>query len=471
MNNEMENPAMEKEGVEESVQNPLGVAPIPQLMRKFAIPSIVAMMVGAVYNIVDQLFIGQYVGTLGNAATNVAFPLSTSCIALGLVFGIGGASSFNIAMGKRKPELAAHYVGNAIVMLFGSGVFLFLLVQLFLTPMLVFFGAPTDVLPYAATYVRITACGFPFLIITTGGGHLIRADGSPKMTMFCSLSGAVINTGLDALFMIVFHMGMQGAALATVIGQVFSGIIAIWYFTRYKTVKIGFAQMVLRFCYLKRIVSLGMASFFNQVAMMVVQIVLNNLLTYYGGLSEYGRSVPLACAGIAMKVGQLYFSVVIGIAQGTQPIESFNYGARQYHRVRSAYRLAIKAGLVVAVISFALFQIFPKQILAMFGDGGEAYRRLGIQFFRIFLFFTFLNFMQPITATFFTSIGKAYKGMFLSLTRQILFLLPLIILFPLFWGIDGILYAAPVADFMAAVTAFVMVRKEFALMRREEQGQ
>lgn len=451
-----------------SGQNPLGFAPIPQLMRKFAIPSIVAMMVAAVYNIVDQLFIGQYVGTLGNAATNVAFPFSISCTALGLVFGIGGASSFNIAMGRREPELASHYVGNAIVMLFGSGVVLFLLTQLFMKPLLVLFGAPQDVLPYATTYMRITSWGFPFLLITTGGGHLIRADGSPKMTMFCSLSGAVLNTGLDALFMIVFHMGMRGAALATIIGQIFSGVITIWYLAHYKTVKIGVYQMALKLCYLKRIMSLGMASFFNQLAMMLVQIVLNNLLTHYGGLSEYGRSVPLACAGIAMKVNQLYFSIVIGIAQGTQPIESFNYGAQQYSRVKGAYKLAIKAGAVVAVVFFLLFQLFPRQILAMFGDGGEAYIKLGTEFFRTFLFFTFLNFLQPITATFFTSIGKAYKGMFLSLTRQILFLLPLLLLFAILWGIQGILYAAPVADFMAAVTALLMVKKEFTIMGKEE---
>lgn len=454
--------------VEDLEQNPLGYAPIPGLMRKFAVPSIIAMMVGAVYNIIDQLFIGQYVGTLGNAATNVAFPFSTCCIALGLVFGIGGASSFNISMGRKEAELAAHYVGNAIVMLFGSGLVLLLVAQLFLEPLLLLFGAPKNVLPLAMTYMRITAWGFPFLIITTGGGHLIRADGSPKMTMFCSLSGAVINTVLDALFMIVFHMGMQGAALATIIGQIFSGIIAIWYFSRYKTVKIGLAQMVVKLQYLKRIVALGMASFFNQVAMILVQVVLNNLLTHYGGLSEYGEDIPLACAGIAMKVNQLYFSVIIGIAQGTQPIESFNYGARQYRRVESAYRLATGSGAVMALISFLLFQIFPKQILLLFGDGGEAYLKLGTQFFRIFLFFTILNFIQPITATFFTSIGKAYKGMFLSLTRQVIFLVPLFLILSYLWGIDGILYAAPIADFMAVLTALVMVRHEFQNLRAEQ---
>ena len=190
-------------------QNPLGVAPVSKLMVKFAVPSIIAMLVGALYNIVDQFFIGQKVGTLGNAATNIAFPLSTSCIALALLFGIGGASCFNLALGRGEKDKAIHFVGNALVMLAVSGTFLCLITQAFLTPMLVAFGAPDDVLPYAQAYVRITAFGFPFLLLTTGGGHLMRADGSPRMTMFCNLSGAVINTILDALFVLGFEWGME----------------------------------------------------------------------------------------------------------------------------------------------------------------------------------------------------------------------------------------------------------------------
>jgi len=219
-------------------ENPLGTAPVSRLMLQFAIPSIVAMLVGSLYNIVDQLFIGHKVGTLGNAATNIAFPLSTSCIALALLFGIGGASCFNLALGRGEKEKAIHYVGNALVMLVACGVGLCLIAQLFLTPMLLLFGAPTDVLPYAQSYVRITSIGFPFLLLTTGGGHLIRADGSPKMTMLCNLSGAIINTILDAVFVLGFNWGMEGAALATIIGQVFSGCLVIYYMLHFKTAKL-----------------------------------------------------------------------------------------------------------------------------------------------------------------------------------------------------------------------------------------
>lgn len=453
---------------ETTKNNPLGTERVGSLMVKFAVPSIIAMLVGALYNIVDQLFIGQAVGTLGNAATNIAFPLSTSCIALALLFGIGGASNFNLAMGEGRKEEAASYAGNAAVLLIGSGLVLFLVTQLFLTPLLAFFGAPADVMPYAKVYVHITSIGFPCLILTAGGCHLIRADGSPKMSMICNLIGAGINTVLDAIFVLGFRWGMAGAALATIIGQIVSAAVVIYYLAHYKTVHLGKKQLSVESRCAVNIMALGTASFFNQVAMMIVQIVLNKSLTHYGELSEYGAAIPLACAGIVTKVGQLFFSVIIGISQGTQPIESFNYGAKQFGRVREAYNLAVRAGAIISVVSFLIFQVFPGEILALFGTGSDAYFKFGIKFLRVYLFFTFVNFLQPITSTFFTSIGKPQKGTFLSLTRQIVFLLPLTLILPLFVGIDGIMYAAPVADCLAAVIAITMAVKEFREMKKLE---
>ena len=453
---------------ETTKNNPLGTERVGSLMVKFAVPSIIAMLVGALYNIVDQLFIGQAVGTLGNAATNIAFPLSTSCIALALLFGIGGASNFNLAMGEGRKEEAASYAGNAAVLLIGSGLVLFLVTQLFLTPLLAFFGAPADVMPYAKVYVRITSIGFPCLILTAGGCHLIRADGSPKMSMICNLIGAGINTVLDAIFVLGFRWGMAGAALATIIGQIVSAAVVIYYLAHYKTVHLGKKQLSVESRCAVNIMALGTASFFNQVAMMIVQIVLNKSLTHYGELSEYGAAIPLACAGIVTKVGQLFFSVIIGISQGTQPIESFNYGAKQFGRVREAYNLAVRAGAIISVVSFLIFQVFPGEILALFGTGSDAYFKFGIKFLRVYLFFTFVNFLQPITSTFFTSIGKPQNGTFLSLTRQIVFLLPLTLILPLFVGIDGIMYAAPVADCLAAVIAITMAVKEFREMKKLE---
>lgn len=455
-----------------AAENPLGKEPVGKLMLKFAVPSIIAMLVGALYNIVDQLFIGQAVGTDGNAATNIAFPLSTMCISLALMFGVGGASNYNLSLGKSEHEKAPFFIGNSFIMLCASGVILCVITELFLTPMLIFFGSPEQVLPYAQEYVGITAFGFPFLILTTGGGHLIRADGSPGMTMFCSIIGAVINTGLDALFVFGFSWGMSGAAAATVIGQVISGFIVIWYvFFRYKTSKLAKKHFVPNIKYILRIASIGLASFFNQIAIMVVQIVINNELKYYGSLSEYGDSIPLAAAGIIMKVNQIVFSFSIGLGQGSQPIESFNYGAKKYSRVKTALLMASAVSFGIALVSFVTFQIIPREILSLFGTGSEEYFSFGERFFRIFLFCVPIVSLQPVASIFFTSIGKPVKGIILSLTRQILFFLPLIVILPLFMGIDGILYAGPSADLIAGVTTVIMVLAEFGIMKKLETAE
>ena len=446
---------------EQNRGNPLGSAPVSGLMMKFAIPSIIGMLVSALYNIIDQLFIGKAVGTLGNAATNIAFPFSTACMAVALLLGIGGASCFNLTMGMGDKKRAGFFAGNSITMLTLCGLVISGITLLFLTPLLKFFGSPDNVLPYAQDYVKVTALGFPFLILTTGGGHIIRADGSPRMTMVLNLTGAVINTVLDAVFVLGFHWGMKGAAAATVIGQVVSAIIVFVYMFRFKTVSLNLEHFKPDTRIIQRICMVGMASCFNQLAIAVVQIVLNNSLKHYGALSEYGDSEPLACAGIVMKVNMIVFSIVIGLAQGTQPIESFNYGARQYDRVRKAYKLAVMAGAGVSLVAFALFQIFPRQILSLFGTGSETYFRFGVKFFRVFLFFTWINCLQPITSTFFTSIGKSIKGVFLSLTRQILFFIPFLLILPLFLGIDGIVYTGPIADLLSAIVAIAMAKYEF----------
>ncbi len=451
--------------------NPLGEAPVRGLMLKFAIPSIIGMLVGALYNIVDQLFIGNYVGKLGNGATNIAFPFSTACLSVALLFGIGGASCFNLSMGREEREQAPYFIGNSATMLVAVGTLFAVITELFLTPLLRGFGASENILPYAQDYVRVTAFGFPLLMLTTGGCHLVRADGSPRMAMLCNIAGAVINTCLDALFVIGFGWQMFGAALATVIGQAASALLVILYLTRYKTVTLRKKHFLPRLKVIGPVTAVGMGSFINQVAMMVVQIVLNNSLKKYGAASEYGVDIPLAVAGIVMKVGQLFFSVVIGIAQGSQPIESFNYGAKKYGRVKEAYRLAVYASGAVSLVAFLLFQFFPRQILLAFGkDDSETYFTFGASYFRIYLFFILLNFIQPVTATFFTSIGKAFKGAFLSLTRQVLFLIPLMLILPLYFGIDGILYSGPVSDFIAIVATVVMAVFEFRDMRRLERN-
>lgn len=445
-------------------ENPLGSEPVSTLLRRFAIPSVIAMLVSALYNMVDQLFIGHSIGVLGNAATNVAFPLSMVCTSIGLLCGIGGAANFNLCMGRKDPEHAKSYVGNAISMLAILGVILCVAVQLFLRPMMLLFGATPDVIDYACTYTRITSIGFPFLIVTIGGSNLIRADGSPKFSMLCNLVGAIVNTILDPLFIFVFHMGMAGAALATITGQILSFALVVFYLRGFKTLPLSLSDLKPNMACWARIAALGATPAFNQVAMMVVQIVMNNTLTHYGSNSVYGSDIPLACAGIISKVNMLFFSFVIGISQGLQPIVSFNFGAQKYDRVKDAYKKAVFAATAISIVAFLCFQLFPRQIIGIFGSGSEEYLHFAERYFRIFLFFTFLNGIQPVSSNFFTSIGAPKKGIFLSLTRQIIFLLPLLLIFPYLFGIDGVMYTAPIADLAAASVSIVMVVREFKIM-------
>lgn len=447
-----------------SSENPLGSEPISSLLRRFAIPSVIAMLVSALYNMVDQLFIGHSIGVLGNAATNVAFPLSMVCTSIGLLCGIGDAANFNLCMGRKDPEHAKSYVGNAISMLAILGVILCVAVQLFLRPMMLLFGATPDVIDYACTYTRITSIGFPFLIVTIGGSNLIRADGSPKFSMLCNLVGAIVNTILDPLFIFVFHMGMAGAALATITGQILSFALVVFYLRGFKTLPLSLSDLKPNMACWARIAALGATPAFNQVAMMVVQIVMNNTLTHYGSNSVYGSDIPLACAGIISKVNMLFFSFVIGISQGLQPIVSFNFGAQKYDRVKDAYKKAVFAATAISIVAFLCFQLFPRQIIGIFGSGSEEYLHFAERYFRIFLFFTFLNGIQPVSSNFFTSIGAPKKGIFLSLTRQIIFLLPLLLIFPYLFGIDGVMYTAPIADLAAASVSIVMVVREFKIM-------
>ena len=451
-------------------ENPLGSEPVSTLLRRFAVPSVIAMLVSALYNMVDQLFIGHSIGVLGNAATNVAFPLSMVCTSIGLLCGIGGAANFNLCMGRREPEHAKSYVGSAISMLAILGVILCVAVQLFLHPMMLLFGATPDVIDYACTYTRITSIGFPFLIVTIGGSNLIRADGSPKFSMLCNLVGAIVNTILDPLFIFVFHMGMAGAALATITGQILSFALVVFYLRGFKTLPLSLSDLKPNMACWARIAALGATPAFNQVAMMVVQIVMNNTLTYYGSNSVYGSDIPLACTGIISKVNMLFFSFVIGISQGLQPIVSFNFGAQKYDRVKDAYKKAVFAATAISIVAFLCFQFFPRQIIGIFGSGSKEYLHFAERYFRIFLFFTFLNGIQPVSSNFFTSIGAPKKGIFLSLTRQIIFLLPLLLIFPYFFGIDGVMYTAPIADLAAASVSIVMVVREFKIMAKLQKA-
>ncbi len=438
-------------------ENPLGYEKISKLLKDFAIPSIMASLVGSIYNIVDQIFIGQGVGYLGNAATNVAYPFSTICLAIALLVGIGSASRVSLCLGRKEPKAAAKAAGNGIVLMGIFGIiyllvgeaFLSLLLKAFgattdvfpyakqyasitligmpflivtngmsnliradafLSLLLKAFGATTDVFPYAKQYASITLIGMPFLIVTNGMSNLIRADGKPKYSMVCMVMGAIINTILDPIFIFACDWGIAGAAWATVIGQIFSFILALRYLWRFQTIHFEKESFLLDIKESMKICSMGISSSSNQIAVTVIQIIQYNSLTYYGALTKYGTDIPLAACGIVMKTNAIILAIVVGISQGTQPIIGFNYGARQYHRVREAYLLAVKWNLVVSTIAFIAFQFFPQSIISLFGDGDELYFEFAVLFMRTYLFMVLVNGVQLLSSSFFTAIGKALKG-------------------------------------------------------------
>lgn len=453
----------------QTVQNPLGYKKIPSLLAAFAIPSIIATLVSSLYNIVDQVFIGQGVGYLGNAATNVSYPLTTICLAISLLIGIGSASRFSLSLGAGEQEEACRVVGNGICMMLLSGIIYAVLIEIFLYPMLNAFGATAENLSYAVSYSRIIALGMPFQVITTGMSNLIRADGSPKYSMTCMLIGAVINVILDPVFIFIFHLGVAGAAWATIIGQFFSFLSAILYIRKFKSVRLEQKHFRLTLKGCAATASLGMSNSLNQVAITLVQVVMNNSLTYYGAMTVYGKDIPLAACGIVMKTNAILLAFFIGLSQGSQPIIGFNYGARQYPRVRRTYRLAITCSFVISSIGFILFQFFPYQIISLFGKGDALYYEFAIHFMRTFLFMVIVNGVQLISSNFFSAIGKPVKGLLLSMTRQVFFLIPLVLILPLFAGIDGILYAGPVADGIAFVVSVALISLEMKEMRQLER--
>ncbi|MDR3208061.1 MAG: MATE family efflux transporter [Oscillospiraceae bacterium] len=448
--------------------HPLARENLGRLIARFSLPSVVSMLVSALYNIVDQVFIGHRLGPVGNAATNVDFPLALLALSLGLLFGIGGAANISLALGAGEKERAARTAGCAVFWLAVSGVALAAVARVFLEPILVLFGATDTVLPLATAYTGITSLGLPFAILASGVSALLRADGRPGCSMLCMVVGCVTNASLDAVLMFGFGLGIEGAAWATVVGQFISCAMALCFLRRCRMLRLTKDCFKPRRTVTLSILALGVASCFNQLAMAVVQVATNQALRRYGAQSPFGGETALACAGIVSKVNMVFLSVVIGVAQGCQPILGFNYGAKNYPRVRQTYRRALTLALVFSTAGFLCFQLFPRFLIGLFGGGDAAYFTFAERYFRVFLLCAFLNGIQPVTANFFTAIGKAFKGLFISLTRQILFLLPLVIVLPLFFGIDGILYAGPVADAAMAALAMALITSEMRGLRRLE---
>ncbi len=449
------------------VQNPLATEKVSKLIRQFAVPAIAANLVGAIYNIVDQIFIGQSVGTIGNSATNIAYPLVLLMTAFAVMFGAGGASHFSLRMGENNHDEAKRAIGNSLVLMAGAGVLIMMVTLIFLKPIMYLFGARGELMDYSMEYSRVIAIGIPFYILSTGGSQLIRADGNPNGAMLCTLLGAVLNCILDPIFIFGFGMGMTGAALATIIGQIISACVTVFYLFRFKSFKIDRCCFKISFHTVKWIFLIGLPAGLTQFAHVIVQTVTNNTIGYYGELSVYGRTDALAAAGVVGKIAIFVNTIASGIGQSCQPIIGFNYGAKKYKRVKDTVLTAAKYALCISCIAYLLFLLFPNQLIGVFGSGSEMYFDFAKKYLQIYYMMTPVLGFQIIGASFFPSIGKPVKGIVTSLSRQVLFLMPLMLILPVVFGINGILAAGPIADFAAVMLAVILIGAELKKMNKE----
>lgn len=441
-----------------SAANPLGVLPVGKLMLKFSIPGVISLVINSLYNMVDQIFIGQGVGYLGNAATSIVLPLVFVVMAIGFMLGDGTAAYMSLNLGMKKPEEAAKGAGSAITTCIICGILLFVVFEIFLLPMCHLFGATVDSLPYCIEYGRVLLIGFPFSMICCSLGGIIRADGRPKESMIGLVLGCVTNIVLDALFVLVFHWGMTGAALATIIGQTLNAIYFLYCIRRFKTITVEKEFFLPKLRILKKTCSLGTASFISQAAGVVIIIVINNAMVMFGSQSIYGPDIPLAAFGVTCKVNALVTSIIIGIGGGIQPILGFNYGSQQYDRVKQCYKKALLISTILMAIACFIFQAFPDAILQIFGTESELYMDFARKSIRIFNLFIFLVPCGALTGMFFQAIGKPISSSFLSLLRQIVLTIPFAFIFGHFLGVVGVLWAMAAADALSCVIAMIFLR-------------
>ena len=445
----------------EAEENILGKEKVGKLIKKFSIPCIISMLVNSLYNIVDQIFIGQGVGYLGNGATNVVFPLVMVGLAFSLMFGDGASAYLSLKLGEKKNKEAEVGIGNGILISAIVSILFCFITLIFLPLFLKLFGCTENLQNYAMTYGRIIAIGFPFSMIGTTLNSVIRADGSPKYSMISMIVGAVLNTILDPIFIFVFNKGVAGAAVATVISQIVTFALNIMYIKRFKTIKISKECFKLNKDTCKKITTLGISSFIMQMSIVCVMTVENNLLGKYGLDSKFGAEIPITVLGIVMKISQILNSIIIGIAAGSQPIFGYNYGAKKYDRVKETLKLVLGSSVIISTFAFILFQTIPDKLILIFGSGDENYIEFACLSFRIYLLLCIFNGIQIPSGIFFQAIGKSTKSAILSLSRQIVILIPAMVILGSMYGIMGVLSAGPVADGIAFILAFVFLAKEY----------
>ncbi len=452
----------------EKEENILGTEKIGKLIKKFSIPCIISLLVNSLYNIVDQIFIGWGVGYLGNGATNVVFPLTMVCLAFSLMFGDGASAYLSLKLGEKKKEEAGKGVANGILLSIVVAVLICMITLIFLPQLLNIFGCTDNLREYALNYGYIIAIGLPFMMIGTTLNSIIRADGNPKYAMTSMVLGAVLNVILDPIFIFVFKMGVQGAAIATVISQILTFGMNMLYIRKFQSIQVKKETFKPQLSSIKRVSTLGISSFITQMSIVVVMAFENNLLGQYGAESKFGSEIPITVFGIVMKISQILNSIIIGIAAGSQPIIGYNYGAGKYDRVKKTLKAVLGCSLVISTIAFVLFQAIPEQLISIFGSGDENYMEFACIGFRTYLLLCICNGIQIPAGIFFQAIGKSVKSAILSLSRQVLFLIPAMIILGKAFGLKGLLYSGPVADGLAFAIAVILLILELGKLGKKK---
>jgi len=439
--------------------------PIKRLLLKFAVPCVISMLVAALYNIVDQIYIGHIpdIGVFCNAATNVVYPLTLIALAICLMFGDGAAALFSLSLGRKDKNAANKAIGNNIAMQIISLTLLTIISLSFKDQILNLFGVTASSYTYAYDYLSVIILGFPFYMFGQGMNATIRSDGSPKYAMFATTAGAIFNIIFDPIFIFTFNLGIKGAAIATVLGQIVTFLLTIWYLCKPKNFKITLSALKPSWSIIKEEIMLGIASFVTQISIVIIMTVINNLVR---ALSDpiYGDTIPLAIIGIVMKVFGIVVSICIGIALGGQPIIGYNVGAKNPKRVHETLTLILKACFIVGLISFLIFEFAPDFIISIFGQGDEIYLQFARLCVRIFLGGIILTCLTKASTIFLQSAGASKKSILLSVTRDVIFFVPTSIVIGINFGLVPMLWSAIVADICAAIVSFTLVKSELKEM-------
>lgn len=423
----------------------LGENKVSSLLLKFSIPAIIGMLVNALYNVVDRIFVGKGVGSLGIAGITIGFPIMIVQMAFGMLIGIGATSLISIRLGEKRKEEAELIVANAMVLLIIISLILTFAGLIFMNPLLKLFGASEAVLPYARGYLGIILIGTVFQSVGFGMNNIIRAEGNPKIAMLTMLIGAIMNTILDPIFIFIFGWGVEGAAIATIISQAVSAVWVLYYFLGGRSMlKIHLKNIKLQAHIVLKIFAIGSAPFAMQLAASVQTVILNK------GLGIYGGDIAISAMGVINSLTMLILMPVFGINQGAQPIIGYNYGAEKFDRVKHALKLAIAAATAIVSIGFIMARLFPSQLISLFSSD-PALIEFGTSALQIYLIFLPIIGFQIVSASYFQAVGKPKHAMFLSLSRQVLILIPALLILPGIYGLYGVLVAGPVADILSSI--------------------